>query len=188
MNRPATTLSATPFDTSFTARFTTAEFLRMMESGAFDDMKMELVQGELERMNPPHNAHAGRQARIVIRLAKVVSEELIRGEVGLDLGDDTVMACDAAILDRPVGDIGLLHADDVALVIEIAESTIVRDLGLKRLAYARAGIAAYWVIDGERSVVHVFGEPVAGDYALVGTIRFGEPIAVPGTDATIVID
>jgi Uma2 family endonuclease len=42
------------------ARFTTAEFLRMGESGAFDDIKVELVDGELERMNPPQTAHAAR--------------------------------------------------------------------------------------------------------------------------------
>ena len=33
------------------ARFTIAEFVRMGESGAFDDMKIELVYGELERMD-----------------------------------------------------------------------------------------------------------------------------------------
>lgn len=177
-----------PFDASFKARFTTAEFVQITKSGSFGDMRMELVQGELERINPPHNAHASRQAQIVIRLARFVAEALLRGEVGIDLGDDTVMGCDVAVLRHPVDQQGLLTGSDIALAIEIAETTITRDLGIKRLAYARAGIPFYWVVDGERSVAHVFSEPVSGDYAMVGTVRFGEPLAVPGTGGSIVID
>ena len=41
--------------------------------------------------------------------------------------------------------------------------------------------------DGQRGVVHVYGEPVAGDYAQIATVRFGAPLAVPGTDATITL-
>ncbi|TCP73253.1 putative restriction endonuclease [Sphingomonas sp. PP-CE-1G-424] len=61
-------------------------------------------------------------------------------------------------------------------------------MGPKRTDYASIGIENYWVVDGARSVVHVFGEPVDGDYAQVHTVRFGEPLAVPGTNATIIID
>ncbi len=184
MSKPVTI----PLDASFKTRFTTAEFGEMTALGAFGDMKVELVHGELERMNPPHNAHASRQAQIVIRLARFVSEALLRGGVGIDLGSDTVMGCDAVVLRRPVDQAGLLKSEDMALAIEIAETTIARDLGIKRLAYAGANIPFYWVVDGERSVTHVFSEPVLGDYAVIGTVRFGEPLAVPGTDRTIVID
>ena len=61
-------------------------------------------------------------------------------------------------------------------------------MGQKRVAYAAAGIPHYWVVDGERRVVHVFADPVPGDYAEVSTVRFGAPLAVPGTDRTIVLE
>jgi Uma2 family endonuclease len=82
----------------------------------------------------------------------------------------------------------ILQPAEVELAVEVAETTLSRDMGMKRMKYAAAGIAHYWVIDGERSRVHVWGEPVNGDYAQIATVRFGEPLAVPGTDATIVID
>ena len=175
---------------SFRARFTTAEFLRMVEAGAFEDWKVELVDGELERMPPPGNEHGRRQIMVVVRLARVVPEKLLRAEAGIDLGSDTVLGCDAAILRRPVEGVGnrMLRPDEVLATIEVAESTRERDIGMERKKYAAADIAHYWVVDGERGVVHVHSEPVAGDYAEIGTVRFGQKLPVPGTDATITVE
>lgn len=184
MNKPAT---FTAIDTSFRARFTAAEFLHMAEIGAFDDMKVELVDGEIERMNPPQGRHAGLQARVVIRLAQVVSERLILGDVGVAVDNDTVLGCDAALLTEAIDEHRVLRPDEILLVVEIAETTVARDKGMKRIKYAMAGIAHYWVVDGKRSVIHVFGEPIDDDYAQVDTVAFGEPLAVPGTNSTIVV-
>lgn len=174
-------------DTSTKAAFTTAEYLRMGESGAFDDMKIELVDGELERMMSPMSGHASRQAMLVGLLFQVANRGLVLGEVGIDFGDDTVLACDAAVLRAPIGEDRLLSPDDVQLVVEVAQTSLARDKGMKRVRYAAAGIPEYWVVDGDRAVVHVYREPVGGDYALISTVRFGEPLAVPGTGATITV-
>ena len=170
------------------ARFTTCEFLRMADAGAFEGMKVELVAGELERIPPPGNRHGLRQIKVALRLGAIVAEELLRGEVGIDLGENTLLGCDAALLRAPVAENRMLLPSDVLLAVEVAESTLARDTGMKRFAYAEAGIPHYWVVDGERSVVHIYGDPVAGDYAEVSTARFGGPLAVPGTGAAIVID
>jgi Uma2 family endonuclease len=174
--------------TAAKARFTSAEFLRMVETGAFADMKVELVDGELERMTPPGRPHGQRQMQIGIRLSSLLPENRLSGEVGLILNDDTVLACDVAVLREPMTTQGMLESKDVILVIEIAETTIARDMGMKRAKYAAADINEYWVVDGARSVVHVFAQPVDGDYASINTVRFGAPLAVPGTERTIVID
>lgn len=185
MNQMTRVVAAPP--ESFQARFTTAEFLRMCDSGAFEDWKVELVDGELERMQQPFNNHAMRQAQIVFLLAQAIGVELVRGEVGIDLGNDTVLACDAAVLHQAVTGNRRLRAEDLALAIEISETTLSRDLGMKRRKYAAARIPLYWVVDGDRSVIHVHAEPVDGDYADIHTVRFGQPLAVPGTDASIVL-
>ena len=160
----------------------------MGEAGAFNDMWVELVDGELERMPPPGNSHAARQADVVISLGSVIAKALIRAEVGVDLGDETALSCDAAVLRAPVEGNGLLQPVDVGLVVEIAESTRDRDMGMKRRRYAAAGIPLYWVVDGERGVVHIYDRPEGDDYMGVAVVRFGEPLAVPGTDATIVLE
>ena len=170
------------------ARFTTAEFLRMGESGAFDDMKVELVEGELVRMNPPQFAHASRQAKIAIRLSRLFAEARIVGEAGVDLGNDTVLGCDVAVLRTSVEENRLLLAADFLLVVEVAETSVARDTTMKRFAYARGGIPHYWVVDGNRSVVHVYANPLEGDYTRFHSVGFGETLDVPGTDGTITID
>lgn len=185
MNKSAVILHT---DRQAKARFTTAEFLRMGESGAFDDIKVELVAGELERMNPPQTAHAARQAKIAIRLSRLLPETRILGEVGVDLGNDTVLGCDVAVLREPVEDNRLLVAADLLLVVEVAETSVARDTTMKRFAYAAGGIPHYWVVDGTRSVVHVYAKPVESDYTRFHSIGFGEPLDVPGTDGTITID
>ena len=171
------------------ARFSAAEFAQMSAIGAFDAMKMELVDGELQRMNPPMSGHAGRQAALVAQLWSVfhARSKAVVGEVGIQLDTDTIVGCDAAVLGFPVPGNRLLTPADLLLVVEIAETTIDRDTGLKRRRYAEAGIAHYWVVDGSRGVVHIYGEPIDGDYADIATVRSGAPLAVPGTSATITL-
>lgn len=172
---------------SFKARFTTAEFQRMCENDVFEDWKIELIDGELERMQQPKNAHSMRQAAVMIQLAQAAGLDRTRGEIGTDLGDDTVVAADAAVLNAPILENRWLGSTELLLVVEVAETTRDRDLGMKRRKYARAGVPFYWVIDGERAVVHVFDGPDKGDYVGIALVRFGEPLAVPGTDATITL-
>lgn len=190
MNKPAT--FSPPFERigDFTARFTAAEFRAMCEAGAFADMKVELVEGELQRMSPPMASHASRQSLVIGLLWQIAHRAgfHVLGATGIDLGADTTMACDVALLAKPVLERRFVLPSELLLAVEIAETTAARDLGLKRVAYATVGIPHYWVVDGARSVIHVHAEPIDGDYAMIHTIRFGEPLAVPGSDATIVID
>ena len=171
------------------ATFTTAEYLRMGASGAFDDMKIELIDGELERMSPPLGGHAARHSEVggllwqVARAAGLFS--LI--EMGVRIDDTSVLVCDIALARCAIDEDGLADPGTLLLVVEIAATTLVRDMGLKRAAYAGAEIPEYWVVDSKRSVVHVHREPIDGDYAFISTVRFGEPLAVPGTGETIII-
>lgn len=174
---------------SFEARFTAAEFLRMAGTGAFDDMTVELVAGRLERLGPPYADYARRQAMVVGRLGAVVApaDHLVMGKLGLELADDMILSCDAALLTGPVAEGRLARPEELCLVVEIAETTRLRDLGMKRIAYATAGVPVYWVVDAPMAVTHVHAEPMQGDYRRVLTIPFGEPVPVPGSDRTIVI-
>jgi Uma2 family endonuclease len=48
---------------------------------------------------------------------------------------------------------------DVALVIEVADTSLDRDRGVKLRSYARAGIAEYWIVNLVDGIVEVYGRP-----------------------------
>ncbi|HEX5083086.1 MAG TPA: Uma2 family endonuclease, partial [Blastocatellia bacterium] len=49
--------------------------------------------------------------------------------------------------------------NDVPLVIEVSDSTLRRDRGLKKRIYARAGIQVYWIINLLENCIEVYTEP-----------------------------
>lgn len=181
-----TRITAVPAQ-GFSARFTTAEFLRMIEADVFEDWKVELVDGELHRMPLPDNDHARVQVALLAGLLDVAERELVRGGVGIALEEGTLVGCDAALLRAPLTGRRMLQPDDLALVVEVADTTLHRDLGMKRRRYAEARIPNYWVVDGSRSVVHVHADPIDGEYVDIHTVRFGQPLAVPGSSEVITL-
>lgn len=184
MNRPAHIASPAVF-----TGFTTAEFLRMADTGAFTDLRVELVEGEIVKMMPAYLAHGEANMRLGAQLMAAFGRS---ARVAVDLmiatAADTIRAADIAVVrgdaarDRP------LDPADVLLVVEIAGASLAEDLGPKQQDYARAGIPYYWVVDLAAATVHAMREPEGGAYRARDVVRFGEPIAVPGTDATIVIE
>ena len=51
-------------------------------------------------------------------------------------------------------------ADDVALLVEVSDSTLSQDRGKKRTAYAKAGIPVYWIVNLVDRQVEVYTRPV----------------------------
>jgi Uma2 family endonuclease len=48
---------------------------------------------------------------------------------------------------------------DVALVVEVAESSLQTDRGAKKRAYARAGIPVYWIVNLKARQIEVYSDP-----------------------------
>lgn len=173
------------------ARFSADEFEQIMKAGLDLDIKLELARGELERMSPPSNEHSSGQTLVTYHLMMLLgstSPRLLRIELALRLDEDTVRVPDLTLLRAPTDAAGTLPADAAALVVEIAERTLAKDLGPKLQEYAEAGIPNYWVVDGSGKVTHAYAEPKDGAYLRHGVVRFTEPLDVPGTDATIVFE
>ena len=72
------------------------------------------------------------------------------------------------------------YADEVALVVEVADTTLQRDRTSKKRLYARAGIAIYWIINLVERKIEVYTKPLSNaeepayqerrDYALTESI------------------
>lgn len=66
---------------------------------------------------------------------------------------------------------------ELALVVEVADTTLRFDLTVKAALYARAGIVEYWVLDlnGRRLIVH--RQPESGVYRSVVAYSKSEKVA-----------
>lgn len=76
---------------------------------------------------------------------------------------------------------------DVAIVVEVAESSLSRDRGIKLRSYARAGIPVYWIVNLIDRVVEVYTDPdplaePEPTYRNVTTFKPGDavPVVVAG--------
>ena len=187
MNKPANFLAS---DSGYAARFTSGEFIEMLKTGAFKDMRIELVRGELRRMSPALSEHGRVMALISHQLLSVLegSRAAVYADTFVQLGPDTLRAPDVAIACRRIDGSRPLAASELSLVVEVSNETIGQDLGEKAIDYAAAGIPAYWVVDVNAHAVHVMTNPVEGEYRNRNVIRFGEPLAVPGSGKTITLD
>ena len=67
--------------------------------------------------------------------------------------------------------------EDIHLLIEVSDSTLIRDRDVKLGLYARDGIREYWIINLEAEQLEVYREPDGERYASSFTVRDAKPYA-----------
>jgi Uma2 family endonuclease len=71
---------------------------------------------------------------------------------------------------------------DVALVVEVADTSLRQDRGPKKRVYARAGIPIYWIVDLKAEVIEVHVTPTSAgkrpDYRESRTYGAAEEVPV----------
>ena len=131
-------------------RFTVDLYEEMIRAGIItEDDPIELLDGWITQKitkNPPHfvasELASKALARIVPEAWCVVSQQPVRLATSMPEPDVMVVRGDLrSYRDR------LPHAEDVALVVEVADASLSRDQGLKKSIYAQAGIPCYWLVN-----------------------------------------
>jgi Uma2 family endonuclease len=168
-------------------RWTRAECATLEASGLLDQEPLELVEGELISKMGKKRPHVNSFKKLQEWLVSVFEWSLVDVEAPIDVAPEDNPT------NEPVPDIIVLRKDpshlvsnpqpqDLALVVEIADSTLNFDLRVKAALYARAGVVEYWVLDviGRRILVH--RDPRSGVYADVAAYGAHEsvsPLAAP---------
>ena len=71
--------------------------------------------------------------------------------------------------------------DQIGLIIEVADSSLLRDQTTKKEIYAAAGVPIYWVVNLRDDLIEIYSDPQMGrvaDYRTKQSFRFDEPCAV----------
>ena len=165
--------------TEYTPRqFTVEEYHRLADLGVFGaGERLELLDGIIVEMSPIGPRHWARHARIVRYLHdRIGAAAVIAGQGAFPLGVNSEPQPDIAVLaPRDYEGLGKPPGrDDFLLLIELADSSLRKDLGPKLRLYARSGIADYVVIDFQSDALLHFSEPHELGYAREERLGHGD--------------
>ena len=123
----------------------------MAEVGVLSpDDRTELIEGEIIDMAPIGSAHADVVRLLTQRLLRAVGDEgVVSAQLPVRLSQRSEPQPDVAVLKPKPAGYRRMHptASDVLLLIEISDTTLGYDLGVKARLYATHGVAEYWVVD-----------------------------------------
>ena len=131
------------------------------------DARVELIEGELVDMTPIGSEHASTVRRLTGMFYAAVKNQAI-----VSVQDPIILLTDS----EPEPDVALLrfredfysathpHAEDVLLIVEVADTTLRYDREIKVPLYARYAIPEVWLVDLNNKCLHMFSEPSGGDY------------------------
>lgn len=145
-------------------RLSVDQYHEMVRLGILgEDDPIELLEGLLVLKMTKNPSHSGATRRTRTRLESILPEGWF-----VDT-QEPITTLDS----EPEPDIAIIRGDDtqyddrhpipseVALLIEVADSSLQRDQTLKKRIYARAGIAVYWVMNLLNRRIEVYTEPDA---------------------------
>jgi Uma2 family endonuclease len=168
-------IAAAPAEPAWTLwRWTVEKYHEMVRAGIIDeDDPIELLDGLIIKKMTKSPRH-----RLVAQLLRAALERHIPLGSHVDSQDPVTLSTsepepDATLVRGEPRDYADRHpgAGDVALLAEVADSSLSRDRGLKKSIYALAGIAVYWIVNLVDERIEVYSHPSASpsgaDYAPV---------------------
>jgi Uma2 family endonuclease len=130
-----------------------------------EDVRAEIIDGELVMMAPPLRRHQGISGNLFYKLrtflegkpCKVYAAPFgVRLSPQKDNSDDTVLEPDLVVVcdQSKLDDRGCNGPPDMIVEI-LSPATAQRDMLVKFRKYLLAGVREYWIVDGEEKTVHV---------------------------------
>ena len=170
--------------TLITAKCSLDDYHQMIESGLLAERSLELINGEIIEMSPEGVSHSfycrgtAKYLRLLLGNRAEVSEAH-----PITLPNDSEPEPDIAIVRSPDTLYQTRHPfpEDIFWLIEIANSTLAKDLGVKRELYAQAGIPEYWVMNLQTSELVIFRDLIDNKYRSEICLNDGDisPLAFP---------
>jgi len=143
------------------------------------DDKVELLNGIIIEKMPKGIKHAAINDLVAeVFREKLGNQVVIRNQNPIVLDDYSEPEPDL-VLAKPPREIYLErhpNPEDILLIIEISDSTLGRDRVTKSLAYAKAGIRQYIVLNVQDNSLEDYRQPAADGYQSKQTYRTGDSL------------
>jgi Uma2 family endonuclease len=159
-------------------RFTVHDYHRMGEAGILhEDDRVELIEGEIVEMAAIGTRHfvcVNQLNRLLVR--GVGDEAIVSVQNPVRLDEHTEPQPDLTVLRVRDYRESLPMPGDVLLLIEVSDTTLAYDRGVKLPLYARAGILEVWIVDLAGEVIERHTGPSADGYRSFERARRGKKI------------
>lgn len=144
------------------AQFSVAKYQRMIESGVLTpDDKVELLENYVVLKMPKNPSHEGTLDLIKAALDRLVRAGwLLRTQQAIALPDSQPEPDFAVVRGNPRSYLTRHPGPaDIGLIIEVADSSLLRDQRDKTRIYARANIPVYWIVNLVDRRIEVYTKP-----------------------------
>ncbi|MEG4166742.1 MULTISPECIES: Uma2 family endonuclease [unclassified Microcoleus] len=180
-------------EAAFTLRkWTVKEYHKLGEMGFFHpEERVELLSGNIIKMSAKGTAHTSATRRTASVLRDLLGNQAaIYTQDPIALDDNSEPEPDIAVVRIDPFDYATHHPtpSEVYLIIEVADSSLTFDREIKAKAYARSGIADYWVLNVGDRQLHVFREPTENGYqseVFLGETASISPLEFPAFNIAI---
>jgi Uma2 family endonuclease len=171
-------------------RFSVEQYHQMIRAGVLrEGERAELLEGWIVAKmtrNPPHDSTLTRLYPLLLR--SLSDNWVVRVQCALTIRQSEPEP-DVAVVRGPDSRYNTRHPgpQDTALVIEVADTSLDEDRGIKLRTYARSRIGLYWIVNLPAAQVEVYSDPRGGrtpsyrrrqDYGASGSV----PLVLGGQD------
>ncbi|HBI25111.1 MAG TPA: Uma2 family endonuclease [Nitrospiraceae bacterium] len=163
-------------------KFNIETYHRLISTGILhEDDRVELIEGRIVDMTPIGTRHSA----CVNRLNSLFGRKL-QARAIVSIQNPVLLLKDES---EPEPDITLLKyredfysdklpkVEDVLLLIEVADTSVEYDKGIKIPLYARANIQEVWLVNLLENSIEIFSSPSAGGYKFSLTVRNDQTIS-----------
>ena len=150
--------------------WTVQEYYQMSDLGILDpSQRTELIAGQIILTTAKGTPHVLTFRLLATALKNALADPAIfvSTQDPIRLDNFSEPEPDLALIKGTILDYTQAHpgAEDIYLVIEVADSTLKQDCEVKDKLYARSSIAEYWVIDIKNRQVQIFRDPTPTGYS-----------------------
>jgi Uma2 family endonuclease len=170
------------------AKFTVEDYHHLIETGVLEGRSVELLEGLILEMSPEGPIHVNRIRQIAKFFRAALSDDEVSEAHPITLPNS-----------EPEPDIAIIvpqeypnrhpSSQDILLIIEVAYSSLSKDLNEKAAAYAGAEIVEYWLVDLFNLKVVIMRQPQSGSYQVTQELTVGmiSPLQFPNLNVPVAL-
>ena len=161
--------------------FTVEEYLALTQNHAVfsPDERLELIQGEIFIMTPAGSPHASAVTKLSVGFARRYGDRAVVWSQNPLKLSGSMPEPDVALLklSADVYDSSYPVAEDALLLVEVSQTSLAYDRGIKLPLYASHLIPEVWIVNLEQRQLEVYREPRPGTYKTSFVLTFEEPLS-----------